>query len=61
MLSMCRVDVESRLPNQSTGQFHLIREGEVTAFRAGRSLVTTEQLSEAEIPALARRTRSTAG
>jgi hypothetical protein len=61
MLSTCRVDVESRLPNQSTGQFHLIREGEVTAFRAGRSLVTTEQLSEAEIPALARRTRSTAG
>jgi hypothetical protein len=61
MLSECRVDVESRLPNQSTGQFHLIREGDVTAFRADRSLVTTEQVSEAEIPALARRTRSAAG
>jgi Helicase HerA, central domain len=59
MLSECRVDVESRLPNQATGQFHLIRQGEVTAIRADRSLVTTEQLSEAEIPALARRTRST--
>ncbi len=58
MLSDCRVDVESRLPGQSTGQFHLIREGEVTAFRAGRSLVATEQLAEGEILALARRTRT---
>ena len=58
MLGDCKVDVESRLPNQSTGQFHLIREREVTAFRADRSLVATEQLSEAEILALARRTRS---
>jgi energy-coupling factor transporter ATP-binding protein EcfA2 len=58
MLSDCRVDVESRLPNQATGQFHLIREGEVTAFRAGRSLVATEQLPEGEILALARRTRT---
>jgi hypothetical protein len=56
MLSDCRVDVESRLPGQSTGQFHLIREGDVTAFRADRSLVATEQLPEAEILALARRT-----
>ena len=58
MLSECRVDVESKLPNQSTGQFHLIREGRVTAFLAGRSVVATEQLPEAEILALARRTRA---
>lgn len=58
MLSECRIDVESKLPGQSTGQFHLIREGDVTAFRADRSLVPTEQLPEAEILALARRTRS---
>ena len=58
MLSDCRVDVESRLPGQSTGQFHLIREREVTAFRADRSLVATEQLPEGEILALARRTRT---
>jgi DNA helicase HerA-like ATPase len=57
MLSDCRVDVESRLPGQSTGQFHLIREREVTAFQADRSLVATEQLPEGEILALARRTR----
>ena len=61
MLSDCRVDVESKLPNQSTGQFHLIREGDVTAFRAERSLVSTEQLPEAEILALSRRTRLTSG
>jgi Helicase HerA, central domain len=58
MLSDCRIDVESRLPGQSTGQFHLIREGEVSAFRASRSLMATEQLSEGEILVLARRTRS---
>ena len=58
MLSECRVDVESKLSGQSTGQFHLIREAEVTAFRAGRSLVSTEQLSEDAILALARRTRT---
>ena len=57
MLSDCRVDVESKLPGQSTGQFHLVREGEVTAFRAARSLMATEQLPEAKILALARRTR----
>ncbi|MCA1686556.1 MAG: DUF853 family protein, partial [Planctomycetia bacterium] len=61
MLSDCRVDVEARLPNQTTGQFHLIREGEVTAFRADRSLVATEQLPEGEILGLARRTRTEAG
>jgi len=57
MLSECRIDVESRLPGQSTGEFHLIRESEVTAFRADRSLVTTEQLPEADILDLARKTR----
>ena len=31
MLSECRVDVAARLPGQSTGQFHLIRDGDVTA------------------------------
>jgi energy-coupling factor transporter ATP-binding protein EcfA2 len=61
MLSDCRVDVESLLPGQGTGQFHLIRGGEVTPLRAGRSLVATEQLSESEILALARRTRTATG
>ena len=57
MLNDCRVDVESRLPGQSTGEFHLLREGQAVAFRAGRSLVSTEQLPEGEILALARSTR----
>ena len=61
MLTECRVDVESRLPGQSTGQFHLLRDGDATSFRADRSLVATEQLSEAEILAVARQTRKEAG
>ncbi len=61
MLSDCRVDVESRLPGQSTGQFHLIREGSAAAFRADRSLMATEQLPEAESLALARRTFESRG
>ena len=56
MLSDCRIDVEAKLPSQSTGEFHLIREGEATAFRADRSLVETVQLPESEILGLARRT-----
>ena len=58
MLSQTRVDVASRLPNQATGEFHLVREGETAAFRADRSIVTTEQLPEGEILALARKTRN---
>lgn len=57
MLNECRVDVEAKLAGQSKGQFHLIREAEVVALRADRSLVATEQLPEAEILALARLTR----
>ncbi len=57
MLSQSRVDVASRLPNQATGEFHLVREAGTVAFRADRSIVSTEQLPEAEILALARKTR----
>jgi len=51
------VDLDARLPTQSTGQFHLLREGQATAFRADRSLIETRQMPESEILALARRTR----
>ena len=34
MLSECRVDVASRLPVQEPGEFHLIRDGEVTTGRS---------------------------
>ena len=57
MLSECRVDVAARLPTQETGEFHLIRDGNVTSLRAAPSIVATEQLPEQEILELARRTR----
>ena len=57
MLSECRVDVAARLPAQETGEFHLIRDGEVNGLRAAPSIMATEQLPEGEILDLARRTR----
>ena len=57
MLSDCRVDVAARLPTQETGEFHLIRDGNVTSLRAAPSIMRTEQLSEQEILELAGRTR----
>ena len=57
MLSDCRVDVAARLPTQETGEFHLIRDGNVTSLRAAPSIMLTEQLPEQEILELARRTR----
>ena len=55
MLSDCRVDVAARLPTQETGQFHLIRDGDVTSLRTDLSAVPPEQLPEANILSLARR------
>jgi DNA helicase HerA-like ATPase len=57
MLSACRLDVTARLPAQETGEFHLIRDGDVTGFRAAPALLVTEQLPEQEILELARATR----
>ena len=39
MLSECRVDVAARLPGQETGEFHLIRDGEVTSLHGRPSAV----------------------
>jgi GTPase SAR1 family protein len=55
MFSDCRVDVESKLPGQSAGEFHLLSEGQALAFRAARSAIPTEQVPEEEILELARR------
>jgi len=55
MFSDCRVDVESKLPGQSAGQFHLLAEGHALAFQACRSSIPTEQVPEEEILELARR------
>ena len=57
MLSECRTDVESKLPTQEPGRFHLLRDGDVTSLLADRSVIAPEQLSEDEILALAKRTR----
>src|SRR5271166_5496803 len=56
MLSECRVDVAARLPGQTTGQFHLIRDGVVTSLMADPTAVDPRQIPEDEILSLARRT-----
>jgi hypothetical protein len=53
MLSGAALDVASKLPGQDTGEFHLARAGEVTQFNAYRSLLTTEQLSDRQLLAVA--------
>ncbi len=58
MLSECRIDIASKLPGQQPGEFHLVREGEVTSLRANRSFMTPEQLSEETILDLAQRNRT---
>ncbi|HET9954314.1 MAG TPA: hypothetical protein VFQ61_07415, partial [Polyangiaceae bacterium] len=53
MLNGAAGDVSSKLPGQDTGEFHLARAGEVTPFSAYRSILTTEQLSEQQLLAVA--------
>lgn len=60
MLSESPVDVLSRLPGQETGEFHLVREGNVSHVRTHRSVLATEQLPDADLLLLARRTREAA-
>ena len=57
MLSDCRVDVAAKLPTQETGEFHLIRDGNVTSLRAAPSIIGHPAAPEHEILELARRTR----
>jgi energy-coupling factor transporter ATP-binding protein EcfA2 len=61
MLSESPVDVSARLPGQETGEFHLVREGNVTHMRTHRSVLATEQLPDADLLLLARRTREITG
>jgi hypothetical protein len=53
MLSGAAFDVASKLPSQDTGEFHLARAGEVAQFNAHRSILTTEQLSDQQLLAVA--------
>lgn len=55
MFSEARVDPAVRLPPQKTGQFHVLREGQVEQIKADRNIIKTEQLSEEEILQLAHR------
>jgi DNA helicase HerA-like ATPase len=61
MLNECRVDVASRLPIQSTGEFHLIRDAQVTSLEAARSALDPRQIAVDEILDLARETRERRG
>ena len=57
MLSDCRVDVAAGLPSQEPGEFHLIRDGDVTSLKTCLSAVDARQIPEDEIVTLARGTR----
>jgi hypothetical protein len=57
LLSEARVNVTARIPGQGVGEFHLLQDGRVTAFKAAPSMLRTEQVPEAEILALAARRR----
>jgi DNA helicase HerA-like ATPase/energy-coupling factor transporter ATP-binding protein EcfA2 len=57
MLAEARVDFTARIPGQGTGEFHVMRAGQVEAVKAARAAMSTQQLSEEEILQLAARTR----
>lgn len=54
MFAEAKVDAAQRLPGQQTGEFHLLREGQVVSLRADRSLVRTVQVPEQRVLELAR-------
>jgi hypothetical protein len=54
MLESGRVDAAAKLPGQATGNFYLVREGEVAPVAIERSLIETAQLPESRILELAR-------
>ena len=53
MLKEARTDIAAKLPGLETGQFFVVRAGQVESLAAARSLIAAEQLSEAEILRLA--------
>ena len=62
LLSEARGNVADRIPGQGAGEFHLLQEGRVTAFKADRAMLRAEQVPENEILKLAaRRRRDPAG
>ncbi|WP_437765329.1 helicase HerA-like domain-containing protein [Sorangium sp. So ce281] len=55
LLSDARMDVSARIPGQEAGEFHLLQDGRVTAFKRDVPLLRAEQVPESEILKLARR------
>jgi GTPase SAR1 family protein len=60
LLNDARVNVANRIPGQETGEFHLIQDGQVTAFKSERSFLNAEQVPDDELLALAARRRPSA-
>ena len=53
MLKEAKTDIAAKLPGLEAGQFFVVREGQVESLAAARSLVSAEQLPEAELLRLA--------
>jgi energy-coupling factor transporter ATP-binding protein EcfA2 len=56
MLSEARVDSSAKIATQSTGEFHVLRDGKVERVKAEPSVLSTEQLPDDELLRLAART-----
>ena len=59
MFADAKLDVAARLPNQTVGEFILLREGQAIAVKTGCSLMGTRQVNEGRILGLAARGRRT--
>jgi hypothetical protein len=57
LLSDARVHIGARIPAQKVGEFHLLQDGRVTAFKCHQAFMRVEQISDNEILALASRSR----
>lgn len=53
LLSEARIDVGARIPGQSAGEFHLLQDGSVKAFKGAFPLLHTEQVPDSEVVQLA--------
>lgn len=53
LFSEARGNVADRVPGQAAGEFHLLQEGRVTAFKADRAMLRAEQVPDSEILKLA--------
>jgi hypothetical protein len=53
LFAEARTNVAARIPGQQVGEFHLLQDGKVTAFKGQKAWMRTEQVPEAEILKLA--------